>query len=142
VLSHWWIARPGGFRLGLFEVIERVEQREPTRLCSRFERDEEVKSVTLRTSSSRPTHPSSVRKVAGLYLNPPDHALLLCVDEKRRARVRCKAPIGDHQKPRASRIKRGAVTTVHGAIGQPASCRRVAIHQLHMWGKKKLCFAL
>jgi hypothetical protein len=32
--------------------------------------------------SSDPLFVDKVRDIAGLYFNPPDHALVLCVDEK------------------------------------------------------------
>jgi transposase len=34
------------------------------------------------TLSTDPLFVEKVRDIAGLYLNPPDHALVLCVDEK------------------------------------------------------------
>src|SRR5262249_4644215 len=33
--------------------------------------------------STYPFYPAQLREIVGLYLNPPDHALVLCVDEKR-----------------------------------------------------------
>ena len=36
--------------------------------------------------STDPFFIEKVRDIAGLYLNPPDHALVLCVDEKSRFR--------------------------------------------------------
>ena len=39
------------------------------------------------TLSKDPLFVEKVRDIAGLYLNPPDRALLLCVDEKSQIRA-------------------------------------------------------
>jgi hypothetical protein len=42
-----------------------------------------LKPYRLGTSNSRPTTVGGqVRDIVGLYLNPPDNAVVLCVDEK------------------------------------------------------------
>jgi hypothetical protein len=45
-----------------------------------------IKPCAARRSSSRPQLETKVRDVVGLYLNPPEKAIVLCVDEKSRSR--------------------------------------------------------
>ncbi len=40
------------------------------------------RSQTFQLSSSDPLLVEKVRDIVGLYMNPPDHAVVLCVDEK------------------------------------------------------------
>jgi hypothetical protein len=46
---------------------------------------------------------NKVRDIVGLYLNPPDHALVLCVDEKSQIQALGSHPAAAANATRASR---------------------------------------
>jgi hypothetical protein len=73
--------------------------------------------------SSDPLFTEKVRGIVGLYLSPPDRALVLCVDEKTEMQAIARAqPV----LPMSQRSRGGAARTMSGMAPHPSS-------QLWMW---------
>jgi len=71
--------------------------------------------------SNDPAFVDKVRDIVGLYLNPPDHAVVLSVDEKSQIQAldRTQAPLpmtADHAATRTHDYKRHGVTTLFAAL--------------------------
>ena len=60
------------------------------------------RSETFKLSAD-PLFVDKVRDIVGLYLNPPDHALVLCVDEKSQIQALDRTPAAAANATRASR---------------------------------------
>ena len=123
--THWstrTLAKATGLSHGTIARIWRAFGLQPHR----------TKTCTL---SPDPLLVEKVRDVVGLYLHPPDHALVLCVDEKAQIQAL------DRTQPwgaccRCSRAKPRATRIPIAATGRPAVCgaRRAewAGHRTHL----------
>ena len=95
--------------------------------CNRIGRDVQVAKTLVRLEK--------VRDIVGLYLNPPDRALVLCVDEKSQIqaldRTQPLLPMRPGQPSSQSRLPRHGTTSLFAALDVKSGTVIGACHRRH-----------